>query len=794
MNLNENLFHDDETLDLSKTRTLYVHTELGVDEVSAKRGFYPDLPFATIQYAIDWFAGAVGSTYTRDATHQWTIELLSEPVNSDIGPVAARLPTYCFLNRKFGATTTIRNTVISSTPNWLQHVPFPAPALWNAYPIIVSFAQPYNGKGQTDTIVKIAEHGLTWDFGGIAAHTSAYCYLTLNADGTVSTSMTSGQVIVGRVGVLPAFGTSFIETYPDGYSNTLQITAEKLALADNRTYNKDHVTYIETDLSGAYDQDPLYGSGIKTPHIQNHAVTTDKIFIDGPLNLHKHVLQNDRYNVTIPPPALPPTPPPTPDDQFNFILESGGYRAESINATTPSGDVVVPATYNGSPVISVRFTSNSAITSLNLPASIVNLPLYSLGKMPNFTTLILNGPTSFSSGFASYSALTTIITNQQTYYPISNYAFNGLSLRKIYVPFDALATWKAVPNEPDFYSWHNNIDKMYAKSVIEILDSSVEHVYNITEDYVDTYIFLPVAANNKGKKIVFYRDNSIGDLTIYGNGTDLIDGQSTYALYRNRDSVELLSNGTGWQIISKRTSTGVQRQVFLSNGTWIKPANVTTINVLCVGAGGRGGSSVPHDDYAPGGGGGGGAGAVRLATINVVGNGTITVGATGATTFTDGVTTITANAGEDGGNSWVFMDTYMGNVTYYRTGGTGGNGGGYGAGGGGGGGCGDDQPSNGGKGGSYGMAGEHGVGAHSGEAGASIGSGGFGAFTGGMGGLSSSSGGGGGGGAAGYGGDGGAGNGGHAKGYGAGGGGGGPGNLNPGNNGGAGICIIEWVE
>jgi hypothetical protein len=247
MGMNEALFHDGEVLDLQKTRTIYVHTTLGKDEVSAKRGFYPDLPFATIQYAIDWFAGSVGSTYTKNVTYQWTIELLNEPVNTDIiTQETADFPDYVFINRTFGAKSTTRNAVLNGPVTWLTAAGNTITGSGVSSPVIVSFAQTIAGKGQVDTIFKL-DTTLTWNCASVT--TGAYLYLNLAATGKVTTSIVSGTVIVGRA-YRNISNVLCVEQYPYGYSSTIQDASEKFEIADQWTHDYNNVeasNILETD-------------------------------------------------------------------------------------------------------------------------------------------------------------------------------------------------------------------------------------------------------------------------------------------------------------------------------------------------------------------------------------------------------------------------------------------------------------------------------------------------------------------------------------------------------------------
>lgn len=97
---------------------------------------------------------------------------------------------------------------------------------------------------------------------------------------------------------------------------------------------------------------------------------------------------------------------------------------------------------------------------------------------------------------------------------------------------------------------------------------------------------------------------------------------------------------------------------YISSGTWIAPAGVTSVTVECWGGGGAGGGNTTAED----GGGGAGGGAYSRSDITVIpGNSyTVTVGAGGIA--------ISGGTGGDGGDSW-FINT----STILAKGGTGGN-------------------------------------------------------------------------------------------------------------------------
>jgi hypothetical protein len=99
--------------------------------------------------------------------------------------------------------------------------------------------------------------------------------------------------------------------------------------------------------------------------------------------------------------------------------------------------------------------------------------------------------------------------------------------------------------------------------------------------------------------------------------------------------------------------------VFTANGTWVKPSNVSKVEVEVVGGGAGGGGASATGECAAG---GGGAGGYARAIVSVTGNVTVTIGAGGAGD-TDG-----SGTGTNGGNS-----SFAGATTITANGGTGGS-------------------------------------------------------------------------------------------------------------------------
>ncbi|MEK7134521.1 MAG: glycine-rich domain-containing protein [Patescibacteria group bacterium] len=81
-------------------------------------------------------------------------------------------------------------------------------------------------------------------------------------------------------------------------------------------------------------------------------------------------------------------------------------------------------------------------------------------------------------------------------------------------------------------------------------------------------------------------------------------------------------------------------QTFTSSGTWTKPTGVDVVEVLLVGGGGGGGRAVAASNVT-----GGGGGQVKVQSVPVTGNITVTIGAGGAAGASNGTN------GSDGSNS-----------------------------------------------------------------------------------------------------------------------------------------------
>jgi hypothetical protein len=132
------------------------------------------------------------------------------------------------------------------------------------------------------------------------------------------------------------------------------------------------------------------------------------------------------------------------------------------------------------------------------------------------------------------------------------------------------------------------------------------------------------------------------------------------------------SRESGWNILSNSLQESVIITEFTANGTWTKPAGMKRAMIVCIGAGGAGGSGrCDNAGLNRFGGAGGGGGAVvwrQLAANDLTATVAVTIG-TGGTGGT-GVSTVatSGNAGTTGG------DTSFGTIVIAK-GGSGGTGG-----------------------------------------------------------------------------------------------------------------------
>ena len=87
-----------------------------------------------------------------------------------------------------------------------------------------------------------------------------------------------------------------------------------------------------------------------------------------------------------------------------------------------------------------------------------------------------------------------------------------------------------------------------------ITDSDGVAVILMTTASTDRTVTLPTAADNTGRMITIKKvDSGTGMVTIDGEGSETIDGETTLDLYQQYNSVSLICDGTGWHITGSGT-------------------------------------------------------------------------------------------------------------------------------------------------------------------------------------------------------------------------------------------------
>lgn len=130
-------------------------------------------------------------------------------------------------------------------------------------------------------------------------------------------------------------------------------------------------------------------------------------------------------------------------------------------------------------------------------------------------------------------------------------------------------------------------------------------------------------------------------------------------------------------------------QVFTAGGTWNRPAGISLVRIICVGAGGGAGGTTSGGGTSTSGGGGGGGTALLTLDVSAVSSATVTIGSggsgggAGATGSTGGTSSFGAHCSATGGAGGAGMGSVSSNTANGGAGGTGSSGdvnipGGYG--------------------------------------------------------------------------------------------------------------------
>ncbi len=119
--------------------------------------------------------------------------------------------------------------------------------------------------------------------------------------------------------------------------------------------------------------------------------------------------------------------PASGTDVLSFTEAAGGYSVSLLDASTASGTIVIPATYNTKPVVSIaNFKNATGITSVIIPTSVKSIGSFS-GCSGLTSIAIPSGVTSIgNSAFLGCSGLTSI-TIPSSVTSIGGYAFERCS-------------------------------------------------------------------------------------------------------------------------------------------------------------------------------------------------------------------------------------------------------------------------------------------------------------------------------------------------------------------------------
>lgn len=81
-------------------------------------------------------------------------------------------------------------------------------------------------------------------------------------------------------------------------------------------------------------------------------------------------------------------------------------------------------------------------------------------------------------------------------------------------------------------------------------------VYSSTTLTADRTVTLPTAADNTGRMITIKKaDTGAYDLTVDGEGSETIDGSTTYVMSLQYEYIKVVCDGTGWQIVDQYIPT-----------------------------------------------------------------------------------------------------------------------------------------------------------------------------------------------------------------------------------------------
>jgi hypothetical protein len=184
----------------------------------------------------------------------------------------------------------------------------------------------------------------------------------------------------------------------------------------------------------------------------------------------------------------------------------------------------------------------------------------------------------------------------------------------------------------------------------------------------DVNITLPTAVGLNGKVFtIIKRDDSSNLVLIIPDGSEKINGGGGDGLRQLWESMSIVSDGANWKMWVSTSGRLLRRTIKTTDTTYTTARNSNKVLIQMVGGGGGGGSiDTSGTAVAAGGGGGGGGYAEAYLEVTELTTYTVAIGAGGAggtgaggnpgaqggdTTFSNGITLVTAYGGYGGNGS-----------------------------------------------------------------------------------------------------------------------------------------------
>ena len=111
------------------------------------------------------------------------------------------------------------------------------------------------------------------------------------------------------------------------------------------------------------------------------------------------------------------------EEEYVFVLnyDKTGYKLSDIGPAYKGGDVVIPSTYRGLPVVEIEMYAfgncKDNLTSVTIPGSVKEIGMKAFAKQDNLETVIINGSTIIDvQAFYLCPKLKTVVINEGTEY------------------------------------------------------------------------------------------------------------------------------------------------------------------------------------------------------------------------------------------------------------------------------------------------------------------------------------------------------------------------------------------